>query len=1125
MQKRTAQRSLYVPTDPAAAKYGVSTYEIGDPIYDPPEPSAPEYDEYVEYLGLPPRPRLRPHRPPLLRRRDWPPDDERKYDVPTSSPPTPTPPVAIPVLDHEGLTYEGRGSSSHLVPPVRALDWLSELARTPLPYRAKPPRGRGDGPTHVGVIDKLASQSILLLGPDDPPPEPTFDEDGEEIPPPQYQRLEWVTAPRLHFAGLSMDEAILGKASVRLPETMSSDFGLWSIHGETQILLPSSLLASLTSFASVPVDDGYDELMNIKRQCRRLMTPYKWQNIVAYNPWTRTYQLVTASQLYSWADAFAPPMAMLAGRRVWNLQARLTLAGDGSVSYWRRPWPAWRHTLDAWFDLSNREKSAIGFCAGAAIIGLFRTVRSSPVLRAAFSHPVAATMLNPGATIVPNGMTWVGIFANGWRAAWRPICEQVSNNVLYYATELRSLTPTYALALALDVVMETTIPTAGPLTIPRLVGIAVRASIEEVLKRSLPRWLTLLMFMGEFGVCFMAGLTGGFAAGLSIHYAALAGLIRVGIQMGMHYGFTRMPLWLGCLTHTAHNVLCAGYGAAADVLAIFRPIRMDGVAAWNDLIQGRKAGGWRAPHVVARPTETVETEPVKTRTGARMVDQEYEQQRRAQRDEFFCSGVVVQAAFNSGLYRPIAHAPNHANGVSAVVARALKATPKPNPDRLREYCRWVRQNLRCLLPRVYKVNSMTFDNWVAQCGSSSAVKALYKRCRAELDDKGIDENTKLTREALWAMTTRSGFVKVENLLAAFGDLRSGKAPRLIQAAQLEMTVLTGPWMAAFQAVVQRRWNKNNNICFTSGVRADDAARLIDRPDFVFLEDDISAYDSSIDEQLLRLEVACCKACGAPAAVIDLMMTNIMTHGATGTGCVYSVRGTRKSGDTYTSVWNSLHNAFIHVFNMHRANPEMRLDDLLAGIFILVQGDDSLMAHWRGLKRPDWQKAMLELGFKAVATYREHLEDAEFCSCLVYGREGERCFAPKPGRVIAKFGHFVNPPVNVDPLSLLRGVCIGLMPTCRDVPPIRAVLERVMVLTADKPAIAPHASQFEGMRAPLRRFDASLTLRVRYDWGAFDQKIFEAQLAAMNLGDRMDKTIAWRLMDIDNDTPYRLFEPP
>jgi len=220
-----------------------------------------------------------------------------------------------------------------------------------------------------------------------------------------------------------------------------------------------------------------------------------------------------------------------------------------------------------------------------------------------------------------------------------------------------------------------------------------------------------------------------------------------------------------------------------------------------------------------------------------------------------------------------------------------------------------------------------------------------------------------------------------------------------------------------------KWSKDNFIYFTSGATNKTMGEFIEKnPDWKLFENDVSAWDASFSEYLCELEVWTAAQFGAPKAVLDLMKANIRTHGVTTNGWRYECRGTRKSGDPFTSCFNSLFNAMMHLFVFH-IQTGVEIDYLKDFIRMMVMGDDNLMRHQGQIV--NFYDDFLQLGFETECIYRDNLWETEFCSSIPIMSKQGLVFVPKPGKMISKFGYFVQPP-ETTPKELLYGNYCGML---------------------------------------------------------------------------------------------------
>jgi len=476
-------------------------------------------------------------------------------------------------------------------------------------------------------------------------------------------------------------------------------------------------------------------------------------------------------------------------------------------------------------------------------------------------------------------------------------------------------------------------------------------------------------------------------------------------------------------------------------------------------------------------------------------------------------------------FRPVVHAPTLENEICAVEARVVNNTPMPKLEQeciedetrvnLTDFSRWFKMHVHKLFPKAYHaVVSTQWENYIANSNASPAVKKILNDTHTRLESQGITEDSKLDKQQLYEWTRRAAFVKVENLChrGLAGTLR--KAPRLIQGAPPEFISLVGPFIMSVQGWVSKIWKHTFPLCFTSGIKSSKIAKMITEPGWKIFENDVSAYDSSIRKELCELEVWLAKWFGAPRSVIDLMTANIRTHGYTSQGVKYRVLGTRKSGDPYTSVFNSVLNACMHLYIFCRVH-KMSVDDAMQVIKMAVQGDDNIGCH-RG-PPVDWAKYMSQLGFETKPMYHSDPTTATFCSCRLVPVGDTYVFAPKVGRLLAKNAYYVNPPHAYSAEQLVRGTSISLYEACRVLPPVRAVLDRILELTKGIQtkwrANEPWKMKFDGHEPTAETWEF---LWKCYGWDQHNQQRLEEELASKKLGDELTGILPQMLCDIDVD---------
>jgi len=453
-------------------------------------------------------------------------------------------------------------------------------------------------------------------------------------------------------------------------------------------------------------------------------------------------------------------------------------------------------------------------------------------------------------------------------------------------------------------------------------------------------------------------------------------------------------------------------------------------------------------------------------------------------------------------YQPIFYESNVVNEKAALDGRILKQMITPDPVAVKEFTAFFKKNIFKLLPKTYrtKVRTPPFKDYILNSNAQPSVKRTLIKINSELEAEGINNETKLSSKLLQKWTVRKSFVKVEHTNYRSGGIHKVKAPRLIQGAKPQYICLVGPWVMNLQQKVKRDLNKNNFVCFTSGVATGEAAKLLTSLSGLFFENDVAAWDASYSEFLCLLELWMCIKLGAPRAVVDLIRHNIKKRGVTTNGWIYSINGIRASGDPFTSLFNSIMNAMMHlwVFCKHYNFP---FHIAVKKLVMLVQGDDNAMNHLHDGTRPDWKSFFIKLGFSSESIYRKVAEDIQFCSMRLYPVVGGYNFGPKIGKVLSKIGYFLDPPKTLSPKVIVKGTALGFINACSFLEPMQIYFSKILDLTQ-----TVHSPKFIDREEWQMRFSVSvaneatlLSLYHKYGWTGTIANYFTREISRCQLG--------------------------
>lgn len=473
----------------------------------------------------------------------------------------------------------------------------------------------------------------------------------------------------------------------------------------------------------------------------------------------------------------------------------------------------------------------------------------------------------------------------------------------------------------------------------------------------------------------------------------------------------------------------------------------------------------------------------------------------------------------SNAYAPIYPPVTPESELTALQARVLKATPVPNAFVLGQFSQWFKANVWKILPKTRHRKGFappSFSDYIQRSNASPGVKRTLKEVRLKLTKDGIDEYTQLSAAEVAAFGVKSSFVKVENNTYRTPAGIKVKACRLIQGSKAEYLCLLGPYFQRLQDYIKRDLNKNNFMCFTSGVSTQHAAELLTSLNGVILENDVSAWDSSLDVEFADLETWLIEQMGAPIAIRQLMRANRFKRGKTQFGYKYSVLGTRASGEPFTSLFNSLWNMCIHLFIycIMTGRTVQQCRGVIRGLF---QGDDCAMNVPIGTNI-NWQMWFRLFGFDCKAIVRQSYTDVEFCSMRLYPVKTGWCFGPKIGKVLNKLGYFISPPLNVHPMVLLRGTCLGLYPAASFLRPLRIVLDSILSRTKEFEAHPTRREEWQMRFSSCESTEATdIAIEHHYDLTEYHLRELTCEVN-VSLGDGSRKIMYEYLCDRDTGGP-------
>lgn len=360
-------------------------------------------------------------------------------------------------------------------------------------------------------------------------------------------------------------------------------------------------------------------------------------------------------------------------------------------------------------------------------------------------------------------------------------------------------------------------------------------------------------------------------------------------------------------------------------------------------------------------------------------------------------------------------------------------------------------------------------------------------------------------------------------------------PRPIQSRMPTFVVQTAPWIHAMGDLVASRWHwlaaatgntsdpitHTSRITYASGLNARDLGAWLeaalarfasDADPPVCAENDVGQYDGSLRRGAMALEKLLFGRFRLPRHVFELVTRKRRggrNRGPDGFGSVsYSLVYRRLSGDSWTSVMNSMINAAIHEYL-----------DASHSIWMIVLGDDNALVGPASAVHTVAAAVrafgpLHGLDFKFVV--RTSPDDLEFCSGVFWHSTAGRLWGPKPGRVISKTFFSVRQYNPVEAAAWVRGVCMSMRNDVQHIPVLRVFVARLLALTHGLRAMAVDREHRIHAPAAAQPVEATWSQAARrYGCGVSDLVELEDWLSAhVALGAVLTHPLLHRICSID-----------
>lgn len=340
------------------------------------------------------------------------------------------------------------------------------------------------------------------------------------------------------------------------------------------------------------------------------------------------------------------------------------------------------------------------------------------------------------------------------------------------------------------------------------------------------------------------------------------------------------------------------------------------------------------------------------------------------------------------------------------------------------------------------------------------------------------------------------FVKDETYVAKDAD---SFKPRLIQARHDEVLSRVGPLFYMISKFFVALFSITSMYFYTSGASASELAAYAEglyAKGHVY-EMDVSNWDGSMGPFILSLElwfvrnivmIDCFSLYGDRDELEKILHSWVKVWGSKVTKfarVVYSCGWGRRSGDAWTSVFNTMFNFIFVAF----VCSELGVD--LVGMMAL--GDDNVVAFSHVVDVDKIVAIYAKLGMKLVCRKPE-FHDLEYCSGRFWNIGPHAKWGVKPGKVLSKFGfNYKKHPTKVHK-QLLHGTCVSLLPIAGHIPVLGALLRAVSDSARDQGIKVRYG---DGNDNPHKTKSSTV------DWPSIDTYVQFCRIYGLDLGDVLE----------------------
>jgi hypothetical protein len=246
------------------------------------------------------------------------------------------------------------------------------------------------------------------------------------------------------------------------------------------------------------------------------------------------------------------------------------------------------------------------------------------------------------------------------------------------------------------------------------------------------------------------------------------------------------------------------------------------------------------------------------------------------------------------------------NELTAVTDRVVKSTLPISLSAVRSFEAWVVDHQTCLFPGL--------KTHISQISTKEGDVALFARWnqRFPVRQQRLHAQAYMSRFDIGTDAReylRKAFIKVEKIVTHYKSTVKQAKPRLIMGAQDVFNVHMGPLTLAYSDALKLSWTRDHFLVYAAGMNLNTLGRWATDAGAgktYALESDISSWDASLTpEHLIAMYSIVTRVFKAPQWYVESLVRGINLRAITPNGLRINTWGRVKSGDPWTSLFNTL----------------------------------------------------------------------------------------------------------------------------------------------------------------------------------------------------------------------------